>query len=161
LSKVLTDPPCRHSSVRHSHVTEEIQKIATAKEVQVNEAIATIDDSKTRVESRLKEVSVVDRNQSTSEDAEDKVKAVEGISEEKIALAASQKALRKMLLKAEKRARVRVTNIFTDDSSKALAGVINTQGKYGTVEVMIDNVHAKKGGKVIAGIVDGLSLDNF
>ena len=159
--KTLTDAPCRHSSIRHSHITEEVQKIVATKEVQVNEAITTIDESKTRVESELKDVYVADRNQSISEDAEDQVKAVEGIIEEKVALGASQIALRKMLWKTEERTGVTVTNIFTDDSSKVLAGVINTQGKHGTIEVVIDNIQAKKGGKVIAGIVDGVRLDNF
>jgi len=162
LSNVLTDPSCRRSSVQHSHITEEIQKkIVATKEVQVNEAITAIEDSKIRVESRLKDISAADRKQSTSEDVEDKVQAVEGISDEKVALSASQKALRKMLSKTEKRSEVTVTNIFTDNSSKVLAGIINTQGKHGKVEVMIDNVHSKNGGKVIAGIVDGVCLDNF
>jgi hypothetical protein len=59
------------------------------------------------------------------------------------------------LIKTEHRTGVKVTNITVGDTDKDLAGLINTQGKYTTVDVMIDNIKASKGGKVIVGVVDG------
>jgi hypothetical protein len=47
------------------------------------------------------------------------------------------------------------------ESDRVLSGLINTQGKYANSTITTNNVEATTGGKGIAGIVEGVNLDNF
>jgi hypothetical protein len=46
-----------------------------------------------------------------------------------------------------------------DHIDKVLAGFINTEGKYIAVNITIDNIRANNGGKVVAGVVEGVKID--
>lgn len=95
----------------------------------------------------------------TEENREDQTRAVEELRQQGTALGCSHDALEKTLLKTEHRTGVKVTNVTVDHTGKLLAGLINTEGKYTTIEVMIDNIKASNGGKVIAGVVEGVKID--
>lgn len=48
---------------------------------------------------------------------------------------------------------------MVDHTGKVLAGLINTEGKYTAVDVTIDNIKASNGGRVVAGVVEGVKID--
>jgi uncharacterized protein YjaZ len=76
----------RYSSIRHTHVTEEIKKTILAKEAEVTKAITATDKQLTEVESTLGELRLVDAGQEEVQNVEDKDKALEQIKEEQITL---------------------------------------------------------------------------
>ena len=154
----LTGPLCRHSSLRNTRISEEIQKSIAVQEVQLKQAITELDNSRPRLESELAEF-IASPPRDTEEDPEDQPRAVEELYQQETALKCSHNTLEKALAKTEYHTGVKVTKITVDDTGKVLAGLINTQGKYTTVDVMIDNIKATKGGKVIAGVVEGITID--
>jgi hypothetical protein len=84
---------------------------------------------------------------------------VEELYQQGTALRCSHDALEKTLLKTEQHTGVKVTNVTVDQTGKVLAGLINTGGKYTTVDVTVDNIKASNGGKVVAGVVEGVKID--
>ena len=157
----LTRPLCRHNSLRNTHhISEEIQKSVAAQEVQLKRAITELDNFRPRLKSELAVITAAsDPPGDTEEDPEDRPRAVEELHREEAALKCSHNVLEKALAKTEHHTGIKVTNITVDDTGKVLAGLINTQGKYTAVDVMIDNIKATKGGKVIAGVVEEVRID--
>jgi hypothetical protein len=91
---------CRYSSIRHTHITEEIKKTILGKEAEITGAIAATDKQLTEVESTLGELRLIDASQEGVQNAEDKDKALERIKEEQIALDSSRIVLQELLSKA-------------------------------------------------------------
>jgi hypothetical protein len=125
--------------------------------VKLKQAITELDNSRTRLESECVETTTSPL-EDTLEDPEDQPRAIEELRQQETALKCSQNALEKALITIEHRTGVKVTNITVDDTGKVLAGLINTQGKYTTVDITIDNIKASSGGKVIAGVVEGVPI---
>lgn len=137
-------------------MTRDIQRKITTLEFEIAAAIRTRDIQITEVEHRLKDVSLVDPGQ----EGDEQVGALEQIGEEQKALRESRELLEALLAKDKDRG-ISVKNIRISDNGKLATGLINTGGKYVDARVSIDDVEAKSGGKGIAGIVDGVSLDDF
>jgi len=91
---------CRYSSIRHTHITEEIKKTISVKEAEITGAIAATDKQLTEVESTLGELRLTDASQEGVQNVEDKEKALEQIKEEQIALDSSRILLQELLSKA-------------------------------------------------------------
>jgi hypothetical protein len=91
---------CRYSSIRHTHITEEIKKTISVKEAEITGAIAATDKQLTEVESTLGELRLIDAGQEGVQNSEDKDKALERIKEEQIALESSRILLQELLSKA-------------------------------------------------------------
>jgi hypothetical protein len=91
---------CRYSSIRHTHITEEIKKTILVKEAEITGAIAATDKQLTEVESTLGELRLIDASQEEAQNAEDKDKALKRIKEEQIALDSSRILLQELLSKA-------------------------------------------------------------
>jgi hypothetical protein len=91
---------CRYSSIRHTHITEEIKKTISVKEAEITGAIAATDKQLTEVESTLGELHLTDAGQEGAHNVEDKEKALEQIKEEQIALDSSRILLQELLSKA-------------------------------------------------------------
>lgn len=154
--------PCplyRHSSLRNTHISKDIQKTIAAQEVQLKQAIAELDNSRTRLESELVETITSPLPEDTEENREDQTQAVEELRQQGTALIYSHQVLEKALLKTEHHTGVKVTNVMVDHTGKVLAGLINTEGKYTAVDVTIDNIKASNGGRVVAGVVEGVKID--
>jgi hypothetical protein len=91
---------CRYSSIRHTHITEEIKKTISVKEAEITGAIAATDKQLTEVESTLGELHLTDAGQEGAQNVEDKEKALEQVKEEQIALDSSRILLQELLSKA-------------------------------------------------------------
>jgi hypothetical protein len=131
------------------------------KETEIAGAIVTGDKQMMEVENRLQEVSIADPTQEGDEAAEEKAKVFQQINEERAALSASRKVLEGLLSKTQERTGISITNVRTSGGGQVLSGLINTQGKYTNSNVTIDNIEATSGGKGVAGIVEGVNLDDF
>ena len=73
----------------------------------------------------------------------------------------SYKVLEGLLTKTQERTGISITNVRMRGGGQVLSGLINTQGKYTNSNVAIDNIEATSSGKGIAGIVEGVNLDDF
>jgi uncharacterized protein YhaN len=155
----LSNPPCRHSSIKGTHLSEDIQKAVGVQEVQLKQIVDELNNSRPRLESELADTTARSPPADTEEDAEEQSRAIEELKQQKAALQASQTALEKALAQIEHRTGVKVTNITVDGTGKVLAGLINTQGKYMTIDVTVDDIKSTNGGKVIAGVVEGVNID--
>jgi hypothetical protein len=130
------------------------------KETEIAGAVVARDKQIMEVENRLQEVSIADP-QEGDEAPREKAEVLKQINEERAALNAARNVLEGLLSKTRERTRISVTNIRMSEGGQVLSGLINTQGKYTNSHVTIDNIEATSGGKGIAGIVEGINLDNF
>ena len=73
---------CRHSSIRHTHITEEIKKTIITGEKEITTAIARRDAQIVDVGNRLQEVSSSDTAQDIDEVADDKAGVLKQIEED-------------------------------------------------------------------------------
>ncbi|KAF2132450.1 hypothetical protein P153DRAFT_421381 [Dothidotthia symphoricarpi CBS 119687] len=89
-----------YSSIRHSHVTEEIRQTISTNQVQIKSAIRTVDENLEALGSRGGELQPEsgdeDLNESTS-----RVEALRQLEEERKAVATTRKLLDKLLAKAQ------------------------------------------------------------
>jgi hypothetical protein len=130
-------------------------------ETKISGAINAIDKSIVGIRERLQEASLTDPAKESSEEANDKSKLLEEINEERIALETSRKALEGLLSKTQERTGISIQNVRASDGGKAAVGLINTQGKYANSNITVEDVEATKDGRVIAGIADGVNMNNF
>lgn len=119
----LIGPLGRHSSLRNTHISEDIQTTTAAQEVQLKQAIAELNESRTRLGNELVEVSAHPPPEADEEDLEDLPRAVEEI-QERSALGTSQNALERALTKTENRTGVRITNITLDETGTQHLGQV-------------------------------------
>jgi hypothetical protein len=131
------------------------------KETEIAGAIVARDKQIMEVKDRFQEVSIAAPTREGDEAAEEKAEALKQINEERAALNASRNLLEGLLSKTQARTGISVTNVRMSEGGQVLSGLVNTQGKYTNSNVTIDNIEATSGGKGIAGIVEGINLDNF
>jgi peptidoglycan hydrolase CwlO-like protein len=121
----------RYSSVRNSHITEEIKKTISTKQEEVKGAIITADKQLVVLENKLEEL-----NLSSDDDdmaTEGKAEALRQLEGERKALDASRKLLDELLAKAQEDAVAKVagnqasstTVTFGDHNSGFQAGNIS------------------------------------
>ena len=91
--------PYRYSSIRHTHITEEIKKTISLKQTEIAGAIAATDKHLAEVESTLGELRLAGTGQEGVQNTEDgdKDSALEQIEKERIALDSSRKLLKELL----------------------------------------------------------------
>ncbi|KAF5876255.1 uncharacterized protein Bfra_002658 [Botrytis fragariae] len=127
-----------YSSVRHSHITEEIKKMISAKQIEVKDVISTADRQLVVLENRLEELNLSsddddDDDDETVEFREGKIEAVRQFEEELSGMKASQKLLYQLLSKSQEEAVAKAagyqngltTVTFGSHSSGFQAGIIN------------------------------------
>jgi hypothetical protein len=131
------------------------------RETEISGAIDTIDNSIIGIGERLKEASLTDPTEGSSEEANNKSKLLQEINEERTALEASRKVLEGLLSKTQERTGISITNVRTSEGGRAVTGLINTQGRYANANIIIKDVEATKDGKIIAGIAEGVNMNNF
>ena len=83
---------CRHSSIRHTRITEEIRRTILTRETEVTGAIVAQDKQLVEANNRLQEVLVVDAARGADETVQEK-------AEERAALNACRKVLEGLLSK--------------------------------------------------------------
>ncbi|EMR84638.1 hypothetical protein BcDW1_6707 [Botrytis cinerea BcDW1] len=127
-----------YSSVRHSHITEEIKKTISAKQIEVKDAISTGDRQLVVLENKLEELSLSSDgdDDETVEFREDKTEAVRQFEEEFLGMKASQKLLTQLLSKSQEEAVAKAAGYqngsttvssvsFGSQNSGFQAGIIN------------------------------------
>lgn len=125
--------PRRYSSVRNSHITEEVLKTVSTKEAEVKGAIATADKQLVMLEKRFEELELSD-DDGAAASTQGKSSTLQQLEEERKALDASRKLLEELLAKSQgdvvaKAAQgnnpAPTTITFGNDSSGFQAGVIH------------------------------------
>lgn len=125
--------PFRYSSVRHSHITEEIKKAISTKQVEVKDAITTAEKQLVVLEDRLEELNLSSDDDEAAGSAEGKSEAMRQLEEELKAVKASQKLLNELLSKSQEEAIMKAagnqshstTVTFGDNNSGFQAGTVN------------------------------------
>jgi TolA-binding protein len=125
--------PYRYSSVRHSHVTEEIKKTISTKQAEVKGAITTADRQLVLLENKLEELNLSSDDDEAAGSREGKTEALRQLEEELKAVKASQKLLKELLSKSQEEAVAKAagnqspptTVTFGDENSGFQAGTIN------------------------------------
>lgn len=92
---------CRYSSIRSTHITEEIKKTISTKETEISTAVTSTDRQLAEVETSLGELQLGDAGQEQNQNAEDMANTVKQIEAERSALDSSRKLLEELLLKAK------------------------------------------------------------
>ncbi|KAH9208736.1 hypothetical protein DL95DRAFT_311312 [Leptodontidium sp. 2 PMI_412] len=122
-----------YSSVRNSHITEEIKKTISTTQDEVKGAITTADKQLIVLESKVEEMNLSDDDEEVVKPAEGKTEALRQLEEEVNGVKASQKLLNELLPKSQEEAVVKaagsqsgsITVTFGDNSSGFNAGIIN------------------------------------
>jgi methyl-accepting chemotaxis protein len=101
---------CRYSSIRSTHITEEIKKTISTKETEISTAVTSTDRQLAEVETRLGELQLGDAAQEQNQNAEDMANTVKQIEAERSALDSSRKLLEELLSKAKEEAILRAAS---------------------------------------------------
>jgi len=98
--------PCfnRYSSVRNSHITEEIRKTISTKQTEVKDAITSADRQLVGLESKLEELNLSSDDDEAAEFREGKSEILRQLEEELKGVKASQKLLNELLFKSQEEA---------------------------------------------------------
>jgi hypothetical protein len=97
----------RYSSIRHTHITEEIRETISTRQTEITIAIGKSDEQLAEVGKRLQKLNVVGDIQEEVPRTESKADALRQMEEERKALSVSRKLLDKLLLKAQEDAVVK------------------------------------------------------
>ncbi|KAL9631155.1 MAG: hypothetical protein Q9164_006038 [Protoblastenia rupestris] len=122
-----------YSSVRNSHVTEEIKKAISTKQDEVNGAITTADRQLVVVENKLEELNLSSDDDDAAGSSQGKDEVLQQLEEEVKGVKASQKLLNELLSKSQEEAIAKVagnqtgsiTVTFGPQNSGFQAGNIN------------------------------------
>ena len=128
--------PHRYSSVRHTHITEDIKKTIATTQAEVKDAMTTTNKQLVVLESKLEELNLSSDDEEAAGPEEGKTEALRQFEERK-AVSASQRLLDELLSKAQEDAVAKtaaknqgssttVTSVtFGNQNSGQQAGVIN------------------------------------
>lgn len=94
----------RYSSVRHSHLTEEIKEMISTKQVEIKSAITTVDKQLVVLENKQEELNLSSDNEEAAESKDGEPEAVRQLEEELKAVKVSQKLLYELLSKSQEEA---------------------------------------------------------
>lgn len=93
----------RYSSIRHSHITEKVEKIISTKQVEIAGAIKTTNEERDNAVMRLEELSIGDGVRQEDEvEEEAREDTIRQISQEQQTLKTLLKILEELLLRAQK-----------------------------------------------------------
>jgi Asp/Glu/hydantoin racemase len=125
---------CRYSSVRNSHITEEIRESISVRQNEVNEAITATDRQIIVLEDRVNELELSSDEEEGRTFSQERSEAQQRLENERDALDASKKLLQELLTKAREEAvqqaalggRAGSTTItFGNQNSGFQAGIVN------------------------------------
>ena len=132
----------RYSSVRNSHLTDEVRKTIAAKQAEIKGAITTADKQLVVLENRFDELIVSSDEEEADASAEGKAEALRQLEEERKALDASRKLLDELLAKAQE-----------ENVAKAALG-----SQRGNTTIMMGNQNQGFAAGIINGAVSEISF---
>jgi hypothetical protein len=97
----------RYSSIRHTHISEEIKKAISTKQTEISSAIGATDKQLVEIGKRLEELHVAGDSQEDAERTQRRADALRQIEEERNAISTSRKLLDELLAKAQEEAIVK------------------------------------------------------
>lgn len=127
---------CRYSSVRHTHITEDIRGTMSLVQAEIKGAVTITDKQLVVLESKLEELNLSSDDDEEAGSKDGKAKALQQLEEERKAMEASRRLLDELLSKAQEEAVAKaaakapessttVTTKFGDYNSGVQAGVMN------------------------------------
>jgi len=131
-----------YSSVRNSHITEEVKKMISTKQAEVQGAVTTADRQLVVLEDKLEELSLSDDDEEEVTPAEGKAKALQQLEERRKALNASRKLLDELLAKSQE-----------ENVAKAALG-----HRSGSTTITMGNQNSGFAAAIINGGVSGISF---
>lgn len=134
--------PYRYSSVRNSHLTEEVTKIISAKQAEVQGVMTTADRQRAVLENKFEELGLSSDDEEAAAVTEDKAEALQQLEEGRKALDASQKLLDELLAKSQ-------------EENVAKAGLGHQSG---STTITMGNQNSGFAAGIINGGVSGISF---
>ncbi|CAO2653049.1 Nn.00g024600.m01.CDS01 [Neocucurbitaria sp. VM-36] len=113
-----------YSSVRHSHVTEEIKNTIFTKQAEVESAISTTDKQLVLVDNKLKELNLSSDDDEAAGTEEGRNEALRQLEEKREAVTASRRLLEELLSRAQEEA---VSKAAAKDSSSSTTVTFGNQ----------------------------------
>jgi len=126
-------PFYRYSSIRHTHITEEIKKTISTKQTEIEGAITTADRQLIVLESRLEELNLSSDDQEATGSTESNAEALQQLEEEREALNASRKVLDELLSKSKEEAVAKAAAENQSHSTTATFGNQNSGFQAGSI----------------------------
>jgi len=124
----------RYSSIRHTHMTEEIKKTVSTKQTEIKGAMSAADEQLVALGNRAEKFKLATDDQHMDGSTKSHAEALRQLEEERKALAASRKLLDELMSKFQEEAVAKAgaenqerltTMTFGDQNSGFQAGVIN------------------------------------
>jgi predicted mannosyl-3-phosphoglycerate phosphatase (HAD superfamily) len=112
----------RYSSIRHTHITEEIKETISTKQAELTGAIATTDEQLAELESTLGQLRLGGTGQEGVQSTDDKDNALKQMGEERAALEISRKLLEELLSKAQEEVIAKAANENQNRSTQVTFG---------------------------------------
>jgi hypothetical protein len=132
--------PYRYTSVRHSHITEEIKKTISTKQTEIKSAITTTDKQLVVVENKLEELDLSNHDEGATGSRKDKTGVFRQLEEELKAVKASQKLLNELLAKSQEEA-VAETAGNQSSSTTVTFGAQNSGFQAGTINGGVSGIN--------------------
>lgn len=136
--------PYRYSSVRNSHITEEIKKTISTKQAEVKGAITAANKQLVVLENKLEELDLSSDDEDAAGAKEGKAEALRQLEEERKALDVSRRLLDELLSKSQEEAVARAAG-NQDHSTSVKFGDHNSGFQAGTISGGVSGI--KFGGK--------------
>lgn len=123
----------RYSSVRNSHLTEEIKNSISLKQNEVNGAITTTDNQLVVLQNRLEELELSSDEEEEIMSARGKDEALQRMKNERDALDTSRKLLQELLVKSQEESVAKAALGSQDTSTKISFGEKNSGFQAGII----------------------------
>jgi cellobiose phosphorylase len=130
---ILASLPRRYSSIRHTHITEEIKRTISAKQVDIKAAIGAADEQLVALGSRVEELQLTSDDQQADESTKSRAEALRQLEEERKAIAETRKLLDELLSKVQEEAVARVAGENQSRSTSVIFGDQNSGFHAGTI----------------------------
>lgn len=132
---------CRYSSIRSTHISEEIKKTISTKEAEISRAITSTDAQLAEVKTSLGEIHLSGAGEEQSDDAEDMANTAKQIEAERSALCSSRHLLEELLSKAKVEALLKATSESQNCSTHITFGNQGKGFQIGTNNAAISGFH--------------------
>jgi hypothetical protein len=129
----------RYSSVRHSHITEEIKKVISTKQAEVKSAIIIAEKQLIVLENKLEELNLSSDDEEAAGPKEGKAEALRQLEEERNTVNTSRKLLEELLSKSQEEAVAKVAG-NQSDSTTVIFGNQNSGFQAGTITSRVSGI---------------------
>ena len=128
----------RYSSIRNTHMTEEIRKTISMEQTEIKDAIASADRQLILLEHRQKELNL--SSDEEAENIESKAQALQQVEEERSAAEISRKLLDELFFKSQEEAVAKSAAENNSDSTTVTFGNNNSGFQAGTISGGLSNL---------------------